>query len=82
MSETYIFWHEGDSSVGLDGDSAALEIDLSWCDDGQDKEILEGIRSVLEEAWDFRTKVNLLKNEIGPDSVEDQIEAMKEANSR
>jgi len=47
-----LFWHKGDSSVGIQCDEATLEIESI---DYIQKEVTESIRKVLEEAWGFDT---------------------------
>ena len=54
-----LFQHEGDRSVGIDGDEATLTIDLAGMPEDQKKCIAEDIRKILEEVWDFPTFVEI-----------------------
>ena len=49
-----LFWHRGDPSVGMRSDEATLEIE-EFDDANIQEAVVEGIREVLEEAWDFET---------------------------
>jgi hypothetical protein len=57
----YMFWHNGDASVGMRSEYAHLELDEIG-DDELQKELIENIRQSFEDAWDFKTYVDELED--------------------
>lgn len=53
-----IFQHDGDYTVGIQGEEATLEIDLEYFEPDVKAEIIEEFRKLIQDLWDFKTFVN------------------------
>jgi hypothetical protein len=55
-------WHEGDSSVGIQGDTATLEMDISYMDAADWDFAVEQLKYAFGQIWDFKVYVELTGN--------------------
>jgi hypothetical protein len=57
----FIVWHSGDTSVGINGDQAEVEIDVEGFDENDQKAYIQTIKERLGEAfgdiWGFKATV-------------------------
>ena len=57
------FWHDGDSSVGIGGDNATIDIDLTYLEEEQVNDIVASFKEILEDIWDFYVSSHVIIEE-------------------
>jgi hypothetical protein len=53
-------WHEGDASVGIQGDTATLEMDISYMDAADWDFVVEQLKDAFTTIWDFKVYVEIV----------------------